>query len=275
MVLSASKSIRSAHPWIDAAVVDPTPQKDILKQILQQVREDCQKRVLQGGKPIKVVFDLDSTIFNVQPRTLRIAKEFAQTSQAQEISVEFCNWFLALKSFQLSYTIRDTVMENNFPIHKPRAEEFMKSLYRYWRDRFFSDAYLYMDHPAAGAQEYAHAVVDAGAIAVYLTGRDYPGMERGTRSMLAHWGFPVSERNTRLVMKPNFGMDDAEFKDEALRELRTQGEVVALFDNEPANFYVFEKNFPSAKLVFFHSNCSNKEAKPVKQIYRIENFLFR
>jgi hypothetical protein len=91
---------------------------------------------------------------------------------------------------------------------------------------------------------------------------------------LEHWGFPSDPRVSELLMKPSFGTDDAEFKDEALRELRIDGNAVALFDNEPANFHVFEKNFPEAWLVFYHSNCSTKEAKPVKRIYRIENFLW-
>jgi hypothetical protein len=48
---------------------------------------------------------------------------------------------------------------------------------------------------------------------------------------------------------------------------------VALFDNEPANFHVFEKNFPEAWLVFFHSNCSAKEAKVVSRVYWVDSFL--
>jgi hypothetical protein len=83
----------------------------------------------------------------------------------------------------------------------------------------------------------------------------------------------MDPNHSRLLMKPNAGLDDSEFKDEALRQLRIEGNVVALFDNEPANFHVFEKNFPEAWLVFYYSNCSTKEARGVKRIYRIENFL--
>ncbi|MGZ3705510.1 MAG: hypothetical protein ACXWP1_06015, partial [Bdellovibrionota bacterium] len=78
---------------------------------------------------------------------------------------------------------------------------------------------------------------------------------------------------SQVIMKPNAGLDDSEFKDEALRELRIGGNAVALFDNEPANFHVFEKNFPEAFLVLFHSNCSQKEARTVKRLFRIDNFL--
>jgi hypothetical protein len=140
-------------------------------------------------------------------------------------------------------------------------------------DRFFTHHYVTVDHPTPGAVDYVNRVVDAGGKAVYLTGRDWPGMGRGTLTMLEHFGFPVHPSVSQLIMKPNAGLDDAEFKDEALRELRVTGDAVALFDNEPANFHVFEKNFPEAFLVFYHSNCSSKDARTVKRIFRIDNFL--
>lgn len=274
MVLPLSKTVRSEHPWISAAKFEATSQREVLSAILEQVRRECRQRIKHGGKQVKVVFDLDSTVIDVKPRSLRIIKEFAGTKEALAIAPDLVEWALNLKAHQLSYTLRDSAEANGLTNAHPKAEEFIKALTKYWLPRFFSDAYLYMDHPTAGAQEFVRAVVDAGAVAVYLTGRDEPGMSRGTRSHLSHWGFPLSERHTRLLMKPNFGMDDAEYKDSALRDLRIRADAVALFDNEPANFHVFEKNFPEAKLVFLHSSCSLKEAKPVQRIYRIEDFLF-
>jgi hypothetical protein len=274
MVLPHSKSIRSEHPWIESSKFESTTQAAVLNEIVEQVRVECRQRIKHGGKPVKVVFDLDSTIIDVKPRSLRIIKEFAGSKEALSISKNLCEWSLNLKAHQLSYTLQDSAVANGLTSDQPQVQEYMRALTKYWLPRFFSDAYLYMDHPTPGAQEFVRAVVDAGAVAVYLTGRDEPGMRRGTHSHLAHWGFPLLERDTRLLMKPNFGMDDAEYKDSALRDLRVRADAVALFDNEPANFHVFEKNFPQAKLVFMHSSCSLKEAKSVARIYRIENFLF-
>ena len=36
------------------------------------MRDAARARIKGGGKPVKVIFDLDSTIFDVKPRTLRI-----------------------------------------------------------------------------------------------------------------------------------------------------------------------------------------------------------
>lgn len=268
-----SQSAKSSHPWIESAKFEPSSQKEILEAILARVREESRARIRGGGKPVKVVFDLDSTIFDVKPRSLRILKEFALSSRAREISPEIAAWSLALPGFKLLYTMEESARANNIPGGEALAKEYLKEAFRFWLARFFTHQYVTVDHPAPGAVDYVNRIVDAGAKAVYLTGRDWPGMGRGTVTMLEHCGFPVQPSVAEMILKPNAGLDDAEFKDEALRELRITGNAVALFDNEPANFHVFEKNFPEAWLVFYHSNCSAKEARTVTKVYRIENFL--
>jgi hypothetical protein len=272
--LIASQSAKSCHPWIDSSSFESLGQGEVLGAVLRRVEEACAARIRHGGKPVKVVFDLDSTIFDVKPRTLRILKEFSLRPEARALSPVLADWGLSLDAHRLLYTLEESALANAVPGPEEEARAYLKEAFRFWRARFFSHSYVTMDHPSPGAVDYVNRVVDAGAVAVYLTGRDWPGMGRGTRTMLEYCGFPVDPRSSELIMKPNSGLDDAEFKDEALRDLRTGGEAVALFDNEPANFHVFEKNFPEAILVFYHSNCSTKEARPVKRLYRIENFLF-
>ncbi len=274
-ILPPSRFQRSTHPWIEKASFEPLEQNEILQSVLEKIESLNEKRIKHGGKPVSVVFDLDSTIFDVKPRTLRILKEFARTKEAQELNPKLSEWCMGLEAHALLYTLQESARANNYPKDEKNAEPFMKAAFKYWLARFFTHEYVLSDHPTPGALDFVRAVVDRGALAIYLTGRDIPGMFRGTKSMLEHWGFPMNEENARLVMKPNFGMDDAEFKDEALRDLRIHTEAVALFDNEPANFHVFEKNFPEAFLVFLHSNCSMKEARPVNRVYRIENFLLK
>jgi len=268
----ASESAKSCHPWIDGAAFDPMPQSEVLSQVLERVRAARDARIAHGGKPVKVVFDLDSTIFDVKPRTLRILKEFAMGAEAKGLSPAISQWAMGLSAHKLLYTLEESAAANGLPEPIDKAKDFFRAAFKFWRKRFFDHAYLGVDHPTPGAVDFVNRVVDAGAVAVYLTGRDWPGMGRGTQSMLESQGFPVDPRFSELIMKPNFGIEDSEFKDAALRELRTGGEAVALFDNEPANFHVFEKNFPEAMLVFYHSNCSSRPAKAVNRIYRIENF---
>ena len=147
------------------------------------------------------------------------------------------------------------------------------SLRAFWFERFFASEYALNDLPAPGARNYVRLVEDAGAHIVYLTGRDVPLMEKGTRSALRHWGFPMSPRSTSLAMKAHVDDDDAEFKDAFLAGLCGRFAVLSLFDNEPANFAAFAKNFPEASLVFRHSSCSQKQASPVDRLYKIYDFL--
>jgi hypothetical protein len=267
-------SSKSQHPWIQNSKFEPLSQEEVLKNVLEKLREAYRYRVKNGGKPVKVVFDLDSTIFDVKPRSLRILKEFALSKAAKEISQEMAAWSLSLSSHTLLYTLGESAIANGAPVRGPVADAYLEAAFHFWLKRFFTNEYLTMDQPTLGAVEYVNQIVDAGAIAVYLTGRDWPGMGKGTRSMLEQNGFPMDAKCSELFMKPNFKMDDSEYKDEALRDLRISSDTVALFDNEPANFHVFEKNFPEAHLVFFHSNCSEKEAKPVKRLYKIDSFLY-
>ena len=271
--LISPQSAKSLHPWIDASEFEPMGQGELLAAILQRVKDESRARIRGGGKPVKVVFDLDSTVFDVKPRTLRILKEFALTPRSRELSPEISDWALTLSGFKLLYTLEESARANAVPGGEEQAKAYLKEAFRFWMTRFFTHQYVTVDHPTPGAVDYANRVVDAGGVAVYLTGRDWPGMGRGTVTMLEHFGFPMHASVRQVIMKPNAGLDDSEFKGEALRELRVAGNAVALFDNEPANFHVFEKIFPEAYLVLYHSNCSQKDARTVKRIYRIDNFL--
>jgi hypothetical protein len=271
--LISNLSAKSTHPWIDSHTFDPMGQTELLEAILQRVKDESRARIRGGGKPVKVIFDLDSTVFDVKPRTLRILKEFALTARSRELSPAISDWALNLQGFKLLYTLEESALANGIPVSEEVARPYLKEAFRYWMARFFTHQYLSVDQPTPGAVDFCNRVVDVGGVAVYLTGRDWPGMGRGTTTMLEHFGFPMHAAVSQLLMKPYGGLDDSEFKDEALRELRITGNAVALFDNEPANFHVFEKNFPEAYLVLFHSNCSQKEARTVSRLYRIDNFL--
>ena len=91
---------------------------------------------------------------------------------------------------------------------------------------------------------------DAGAVIVYLTGRDLPNMALGSFASLRDLGFPIGVIGTELVVKPTFEMPDAEFKREVAPELKRLGKVIAAFDNEPANVNLFLETHPDCAAVF-------------------------
>jgi hypothetical protein len=112
----------------------------------------------------------------------------------------------------------------------------------------------------------------AGAAVYYLTGRDEPGMGRGTRASLQAHGFPIEDGRCHLRLKPRFEDDDLEFKRQAVDEIRSAGAVLALFENEPANANLFLQAFPDARVFFLETVCSPNPPPLLPGILRLRDF---
>jgi hypothetical protein len=85
---------------------------------------------------------------------------------------------------------------------------------------------------------------------VYFTGRDLPLMGVGSFRSLKDLGFPIGVIGAELVLKPEFNIPDETFKREEVTRLERLGEVIAAFDNEPANCNIFADSHPKADSVF-------------------------
>ena len=66
-------------------------------------------------------------------------------------------------------------------------------------------------------------------------------------------GFPIAVAGTELILKPDSGMGDEAFKRGALPTLDRVGEMIAFFDNEPANCNLAKAMFPEATVVLLVS----------------------
>ena len=63
--------------------------------------------------------------------------------------------------------------------------------FAFWKDRFFHDPHHRHDVEVKGARTFAWACHDAGAVVVYLTGRDLANMALGTFKSHRDLGFPI------------------------------------------------------------------------------------
>ena len=113
---------------------------------------------------------------------------------------------------------------------------------------------------------------DLGADVVYLTGRDEPGMGKGTRDRLLHDGFPWDVPRTHLLLKPNSNVPDLEHKLGAGEYIRKHGTLVASFENEPANLSALYGAVPEAMHVYVDTVSSDHQAVPRQGLYRISGF---
>jgi len=190
----------------------------------------------EGPTPV-VVFDLDGTLMDNRPRTCAILHEFAETIAARQ--PEIAARLRAATPDELAYLLSDT-LERLGITHTDLVGEATT----FWRERFFADHHLSHDVAVPGAVAFARACYDAGAILVYLTGRDLPLMGIGSFKSIRDLGFPIGVAGTELVLKPDATMPDEAFKRETAPKLARVGKVIAAFDNEPANCNIFLRLYP-------------------------------
>lgn len=238
----------------------PLPnQIELLNRVLQAVSD-------HGTRPAPaVVFDLDATLFDNRPRTLEIIREYRD--EVAPVDPELADALSSLDVSQVDYLLTDTLKRCGV-----YRADVVKQISTYWRERFFTDEYIACDVPLAGAPEYVRACYEAGAVIVYLTGRDIPGMLAGTVAKLRDDGFPIAVAGTELVLKPDPNMSDEAFKRTALPTLDRVGEVIAFFDNEPANCNLAKTMFPEASVVLLETQKVPGAPEPIEGIEVIADF---
>lgn len=235
---------------------------------MQQILVNIQRLFDQGKKSL-VVFDLDSTLFDVSPRLERILLDFAASPLNQKRFPEQVSLLKNIKTLRSDWGIVGALERVGLDGHHPEFQEAIKA---YWQKGFFSNHYLQFDAPYEGALEFVVSVQKAGAEIAYLTGRDVARMGTGTKEILQQWGFPLDEKS-QLVLKPHLSMDDAQFKTDWFIETDKNGYAkIYFFENEPVNLIHLAQYCPHVEMIFFESTHAGK-AEPPATIPKIMNFL--
>lgn len=252
--------------WLKASHFHPLDQKAVLDAISEAVKQTLAK----DGRA-RVIFDLDSTLYDVGPRTLAILKDWADYDR-RHLAPDTAEALTKIERGHVGYSLRDTFSLLGLDIARPEIESDIRSAGAYWWDRFFSNDYLGHDVPSPGAVAYANLVKDLGAEVVYLTGRMAPEMAKGTRRNLERDGFPVAPGSSRLMMKDSPDRPDLEHKVEAVRALGQDVTVVASFENEPLNLMAMREALPAPMHVFVNTVCSDHPAPLGRDLYCIRDF---
>lgn len=218
------------------------------------------------GRSTLAIFDLDGTLFDNRTRTVFILREISEKfdQKAPELAAAF-------ESFQnlsrIDYSLDRTLARMG--VRHPAEIAFIK---QEWARRFFSDEYQRYDMPIPGAKAYVDRVHRAGATVIYLTGRDVGRMLVGTTEVLRLYGFPVGVAGTMTIVKKEFEQDDEIFKKEVSEYIDRLGEVVTIFENEPANSNILQARFPGADSFFVLTQ--HKPGAPALEpgIRRIKDF---
>lgn len=221
------------------------------------------------GQKSLVVFDLDSTLFDVSPRLERILLDFAAMPINQRRFPEQVALLKNISTMRSDWGIAGALTRAGLDGHHP---DFQNAIKAYWQKNFFSNHYLQFDSVYEGAVEFVQAVQKAGADIAYLTGRDVERMGIGSEEVLRDWNFPLDE-TAKLVLKPHRSMDDAEFKTAWFEDAAKQNyQKIYFFENEPVNLHHMIGRGTDVEIIFFESTHAGK-AEPPANIPRIMNFL--
>ena len=226
-------------------------------EVLAEVEIQVWESVNAGRTPVLVV-DLDDTVFTTRARNMRIVREFAATPEVRALDPAIGRALRGIKGSQIRYNFDDTLKGLGIT-----DADVLKKGVEFWLARFFSDEYCAQDPAIAGAPEYFRLLASYGAKIVYLTGRDVPRMQKGTLASLKKNGLPLEREGAVLMMKPDKKDDDLKFKKDAFARIATMGEVVGVFENEPANLNAMAEAFPQAAAVFVDTVHSAKPDVPL------------
>ncbi|MGH1468931.1 MAG: HAD family hydrolase [Bdellovibrionales bacterium] len=184
-------------------------------------------QALNGQKKPILVFDIDSTIFNVSPRNQAIFDLFCSINATK-------NPFLLNLSSNYRLTYTDWGLDPYTSLINTN-DELKKGAVSFWKKHFFAGTFLPLDQPYDKVIELIKLMHSKGAVVLYLTGRDDHRMREGTLAQLKHWSLPL-EKDSDLITKPHKGMKDGEYKSGALLEIFKSypQHHVFFFDNEPS-----------------------------------------
>lgn len=253
--------------WVRSCEFHPLSNIEVLAEVHDRIRTERDKSEL----PPVLLLDLDSTLYEVGPRSLQILKEWMNATESRDYP-KIRDRIAEMKRSELGYSLLDTFTHLGLSVMDTEVEAALKSAMKFWGNRFFTDEYLAYDEVYPGAPEFVRTAYDLGAEIIYLTGRDEPGMGKGTRDRLLKDHFPFEKERTHLVLKKAFELDDLEHKAEATDFVKTVGSLVASFENEPPNLISFSEIFPDAMHVFVDTVYSDRPASPRPGLYRITGF---
>jgi hypothetical protein len=220
----------------------------VLISLLKSIRE---------LKKVACVFDMDSTLFCVSPRTQAILRELAIQ---ESFSSQFHEHAKLLKEITLKphdWGTKDALIRLGlrFP------ENAIQLIREFWREKFFSNDYLKHDLMYDSSQSFVQLCKDLNCEIFYLTGRSERLMREGSVRQLENFKFPLAKPE-HLIMKTDEFVEDEDFKLKKLREIKKDFDHVYFFENEPVITESIQKNLPEVNIIFMDSTHSSRREKP-------------
>lgn len=213
---------------------------------------------IRSSQPPLVVFDLDSTLFDVSGRTQQIVTEFTE---------QFLEPGLFVKVALSDWGIQDTLVRE-LPHLSPNQ---VKMAEVQWKEKFFDPAYLKYDQPLTGAVAFVQQVANLNCQIVYLTGRSQPRFFEATQQQLESHNFPKGE----LFLKPQSRLDDVTYKSLWVQHYVTQNNYVEIpfFENEPSILWGIINQKANSILPIWLNTAHSKRMLPDPNWLTLNSFI--
>lgn len=241
------------HPIQQKRIKNHQLLNQILKNPAENIRNVC-------------VFDLDSTLFNVSPRTEKILHEYAEQQNLSDL--------LAVRVGPNDWGIGEALLRHGYSTEQ--AHDTFEDLKKFWRERFFSNDYLRYDIPSAGAVHFVHSLYKNKVEIHYLTGRDVHRMGVGTKATLLKWLFPLDD-DRFLHLKPHRSIDDHEYKVNWVLDFQKNNpqKHIYFFENEPVNINrIFNSAAARETISLVHITTTHARKEDIAvPVFSIENFV--
>ncbi|MCY4380801.1 MAG: hypothetical protein OXC40_04425 [Proteobacteria bacterium] len=212
--------------------------------------------------PVKVIFDLDSTLFNTCFRTKSIFEEFARDP---EFSKKYPLLVTRIHSWQNLHEIYDPIefVSYHSGIAIDPYSQLAFDLRTYWRIRFFHGAYLSYDQLYSGSFQVMKQLETTGCDITYLTARNRRDLLGGTLLSLIQHDLPVpkvgglgikkhDQPNVSLIMK-QCSRSDENYKDHQLAQLKRGYQKIFYIENEPGIVMMARERHPEIATFLFNS----------------------
>lgn len=216
-----------------------------------------------ASSKVAVIFDLDSTLFSVSPRTQSILRELSKSEDFRTKYAAEASVLEAVEVLPTDWGVREPL--SRYPISG--SLEFALEVRAFWRKHFFSSPFLDKDEIYPAADEYVRHLKALGAEIMYLTGRNEGAMKIGTLRALKRFEFPL-DHETHLMMKPSDVVSDEHYKVVALREIAPRFDHIWFFENEPVTIHEVRAALPQVKIVWVDSTHARR-AEPPRDLPKI------
>lgn len=228
------------------------------------ISESMQRRIeetlARGEKPL-IIFDIDDTIIDCRHRKFRVIRDFIAQPLIREAFPLECLLTERLVWENVQYRVMDTLA-----IEGVQNQDFGEQLFQFWRQNYFTYPYLIEDEPFPGALEFVQLCHKLGAVIVYLTGRDLPGMGPATFDTIRKLGFPATGDRVHFILKQDPTIEDLEFKVLALEKIAGLGTVIAALENELPNLHAMANRFPEAAMYWRKTLYMPDPPDPMDQV---------